>query len=489
MLAYTISASGKKVTIGCSDGRTIETDDWMDATGFLLEPIPSDDYNLVWDVNNLADSLFALLPAAVKKEVFSGGKIYFEGRKFYYMPNKLVGINQLNFYALEKYADNEPQDAKALLILAKNAINLGYMPIIHKKPVKMTSMIAAYDAIDDLQFPVAGGKGMDTGIKVNLWEATQGKSQVMIDAITAVDQPPDWRDTYQIGHWNGNEITNYDITNCYPSLIQELPDLTRAEFFESDTMPDKYTWGEVKGTITVTAPYSPFYCSETKGYPNGTFPISMSTDLLWLLERFELGYFRLEHGNFFTLPADCRKPFEFTMKCLYNARNINPMAARVSKGIAVGIGGKFSENRKDSVQGSNYNPIYSRIIKQRATARVATFIYYQHLTPISVLVDGVLAEERINLSTKHESGKWRISDENSPALVVSDQNQWIGSKRPAGIDYATLINLVLSQPDKNTYANGTIDLNALQPARKYEKLPTTGKELLENKYKSTPDKI
>ena len=471
MLAYTIQQQGKSATLSCSNSKVLNTEDWDIATSFLLTPC-GDSFAVVYNLDNFVDILTNLLEKKLKDKILEGGRNLIDNRLIYYQVSRILGINHINFYGLKRYADTEPLDVHKLFDLANKVVNA------YKKmgleATKLTSPIAVFASkLNELNFPRSGD------LPDNALPLTDACSKVMTR---------EWRDTYKLGHWNADEITDLDLTSAYPSLVAELPDLTEAKFFSSDTMPQTYSWGELQGTLTINKPISPFFCEKVNGYPIGTWEDSITTDELWLLQKYQLGTFVMKHGDFFTLPPKYNLPFKTTMTNLYKARsNPDEIVQRIAKGISVGIWGKFAE-RYENRLGDHFNSIYARMTTSRCLVKVAAFIYHQQLESriISVTVDGILTEGKVNVSSEKKIGQWR-TEHSSPALVLSQLYQWINDKKPNMLLYPEMIELINKNPNNSVY--GELDFHLLEYSRKFAKLPRNGKEFLINKYNSEPIKI
>lgn len=461
MLAYTATKQGKSVTLNCSDGEIFTTDKWDDVVGFLLKPLGWDSFAVVWSVDEFVDTIATLLPEDIRTKLKEGGRLYYENRKLYFQSGRMLGINHNDFYGLSRYADEPVANAKQLLALAYKVVEsykgLGITP------TKLTSPVAVFaEKLKALSFPRSGDLP---------------DSALLLTDSTAKVMTREWRDTFQLGHWTKDEITDYDISSAYPSLVAELPDITEASFFSSPTLPDRYSWGELQGILNITKPISPFYCEQVDGYPMGDLgEQSITTDQLWLLNKYQLGTFEMKHGDFFLLPDKYDYPFRDTMVTLYNARRGDELTNRIAKGISVGIWGKLAERYEDRL-GDSFNSIYARMVTSRCMVKVASFIYYNQMENdiVSILVDGILSTKRLLISNGKKMGQWRVNEFN-PALVLSLLYQWIGDKRPANMTYSEIMALINKNPNGHVY--GDVDLNLIEHPCRFKIVPKTGKDLL-----------
>ena len=198
----------------------------------------------------------------------------------------------------------------------------------------------------------------------------------------------------------------------------------------------------------------------------------------------------------------------------------NELVKRISKGISVGIYGKFGEqyvaNRKETF-GKYFNSCYFAEISTRVRLKVADFIYRHDLedSVLHISVDGVLSDKSVELTEKDIRAGWKLSGQN-PALIISPGQLFTGGKHPKGLLLPDVLKLIEEHPQSGYYekmidrrvtladavAYGTledignmkpmhtsIDLFKAKHGRKFRELPRTGQQLLKKKYDSSPIKI
>ena len=468
MIAYTISQQGNEITLQCSTGESLTTSDWNDAIPFLLHPT---DFAVVYGLDNFFDTLTNLLDKKLKDKVMAGGRNVIENRLIYYLPNKMWGLNYINFFDCKRYASEPIKNVAELYELGMKVVNA------YKKMglevTKLTSPIAVFaDKMANIPFPRA------SDLPKTSLDLVSNCSKVMTN---------EWRDTYKLGHWTKDEITDLDLTAAYPSIVAELPDLSNATFFSSPTLPQTYSWGELQGELTIVKPISPFFNEQVNGFPVGTWQTSITTDELWLLNKYGIGTFKMAHGDFFTLPPKYDLPFKETMENLYKARsNPDEIVQKIAKGISVGLWGKFAE-RYENRLGDNFNSVYARLTTSRCLTKVAAFVYHQNLQErlVSVTVDGILVEGKVNISAEKRMGQWRQNPPDN-ALVLSQLYQWTADKKPNGQHYKEIMETIKKKPLASIYSD--MDFKMLEYSRKFTRLPKNGKDLIENKFTSEPVK-
>lgn len=469
ILAYNVTKKDNKLFLTCSDGRTLNTDKWDEVACFLLMPT---EMALVWQIDKFVDDITSTLPVDVKNKVLQGGRVYTpDNRKVFYAPNRMFGINQVDVYSLSRYANEKIDDAVELLKLGEKVIRAYKQFGI--EATRLSSPVAVYgEVLNNLSFPRA----------CDLPDSAFGLTQACAKVMTR-----EWRELFSIGYFTDDENSDYDIVAGYPSIVAKLPDISGAKFFKSKIMPDQYSWGEMYGKLKIVKPISPFVYQPKNCYPIGEWEDSISTDQYWLLKKWGIGDFTMEYGNFFTLPKYYDYPFKEMMERLFALRqNDDELISKIAKGISVGIWGKFAEVHEKNKLGDQFNSIYARMTTSRCMVKTADFIYRNSLDPISVLVDGVLATNRIALNDSKGMGAWRMN-EPMPALVLSLLFQWQGDKKPANMTYSQVMELINKSPDNYLY--GEVDINLLNYSREFQELPKTGGELISKTYNSKPYEI
>lgn len=115
----------------------------------------------------------------------------------------------------------------------------------------------------------------------------------------------------------------------------------------------------------------------------------------------------------------------------------------------------------------------------------------------------------------NNNGQWKLASI-SPSLVVSSGLVFLRGKKPKGLYLDDILEMIKAHPGKSYYCKviprrvtlgeaiesreleklgqvrntySSIDLNLLQPERKFEDLPKTGQQLLSKHYKSKPKEI
>jgi hypothetical protein len=470
ILAYSAEKQGKFALFKCSDGETLLTNSWFDAISFILKPC---DMAVTWNVEHFADAFISLITKSKAKELNDNGKVFLEnGEKVYYQIGRVFAVTygrETNVYPLHKYSDKEITDVKELEILGYKVLEA--YKVFGIEPTKLTSPVSVY-SLDNIDYPRACDLPESAYSMLNRCDITKWI---------------EWREVFKLGHWNANEVLDYDLQSAYPSLIARLPDLRGAKFFKTEEMPDdsEYSWGELEGVLRITKDVTPF------GYI-GEQEAQITTEHLWAINKYDWGSFKFKHGYFFKLPQTYRLPFREIMQNLYQKRcSSNPMVSKIAKAISVGIGGKFAQRYENGRLGDDYQSIYSRMITSRCSIKVADFVWRNGISKdvIAILVDGILTENNgVNIELGNGGiGSWRVNDP-SPFIVASLLYQWGGTKHPNAETYDEIMDHIKANPNSSIIGKD-VDLNLLTHGRIFEDRPRTGRELLSKYYTSTPNMV
>lgn len=469
ILGYTAETKGKRVLVNCSDGDSKLIDNWQELVTYLLTRC---DMAVVWNLDKFVRDISILLPKANCKELNETGRSFLPDKtKLYYQPSRVFGVTyagEVNFYELSRYEDKQPENPQGLVVLAGNVIKAYESFGIN--PIRLTSPVSLYsEVLSKVNFPRACDLPSEALDMIN------GCAEIM---------SKEWREVYKIGHWQSNEVTDFDLRAGYPSIMARLPDISNARFFRANELPDKYSFGILDGEIDIVKSVSPFEHNDK--YPIGKFPKKITTNQYRALYEHGIGTYKIKSGLFLTLPEKYDYPLSNTMQSLYKQRMAgDKYVNKIAKAISVGIGGRFQQIYDSGELGADYNSIYALMTTSGCMCKVMDAIYGMKLeqSVISVMVDGFLAETQAVLPDTPRMGAWRT---NPPAnfLVLSILYQWGADKHPLNLYYKDVVDKITANPELSYY--GDIDLNMIETSREWAELPHTGKEWLSNKYNSTP---
>ncbi len=474
MLAYTVTPRYKDLLFSCSDGREQLISTWEDAVTFCLMPC---EFAVVYSVDDFVSQFSKLLPKDLAKKLAEGGRVILpDTTRLFYEPSRMFAVTyagkEVNFFGLSRYSETPVETTQGLLELGQKVIEA--YKVFGITPTKLSSPVAVFaERLSELDFPRA----------CDLPDSAMDMINLASEHMTE-----EWREVFKLGHWNEGETSDADLCAGYPSLIAKLPDISDATFFESDTMPDRYSYGLLIGDLEVIRNVSPFQDANGIHFKGLKRDFTISTDGLWLINRYG-GNFTLKHGLFIDIPHPYQYPFRETMEHLYLMRDYpDKLVSDIAKGISVGIYGMLTQRypKGDGWKlGDNFNSIYGRMVTDRCSLRVADLIYRHELENrvINITVDGLLTEGNLDIPTEKHFGQWRLN-ERTPALVLSQLYAWHGDKHPNGLYYPEMIDLIKKNPRSSVF--GGVDLNLLEYSRNFPARPRNGNDLLTRKFESQP---
>jgi len=223
------------------------------------------------------------------------------------------------------------------------------------------------------------------------------------------------------------------------------------------------------------------------------------------------------------------KPFQEPMDKLLAYKERTGLQSALAKRMSVGIYGKLLEERQDAF-GPHFNPCWGVEISTQVRLKVAEFLYENDIGPgnnegyqalLHISVDGCLLSEPVKgfKDTKiprSQNGQWRLASI-TPAIVVSSGLVFYADKKPKGLSFDVVLEMLKEHPrvghyekrlkrrltladalardeleniGKEVEMTSSIDFYKLSVVdRDFSKLPKSGGQLLNNKYKSKPRRI
>ena len=473
--------SGREVNITDSEGYSITSKDPSDLFEVITYPY-DDAIKVVWDMEAFLNPFLALLPKELVVNLSNGEKVFYNGTKLYWGVGKgqLFGVNYKrhikgNFYEegqdetiyqLKTFFPNETPDSlndvksKAeLLLRTLNGMGL--------RPKRLTSCasIISETILRKMYLP-------------NIFNMPE---EALECAEWSANYTREWRSTYKIGIWE-QDIYDCDMSAAYSSIMAQLPHLVYAEYIKTDgEIPDDIYWGILKGEVTIEKEVSPIIHADGKAY-KGTYPDYITTDDLNCIRRWGIGDFKPDGGWFVKLKK-IAYPFDYIMRKFYSYRGNGDLRDNLAKWLVNTVWGKLIE-RHGSQFGEFYFPPYACMTTSKMRCALCDFIYGNNLENglVSVIVDGLLATKKVlGISTEKKFGEWRVNPD-SPAVVLSSAMQWVGEKKPGGVDVCQMLDAIKSHPMSKAWHG--IALRFLEEDREFDDMPKNGNDLLNNVYDS-----
>jgi hypothetical protein len=287
-----------------------------------------------------------------------------------------------------------------------------------------------------------------------------------------------------------------------------------------DKLGGEPDWGFMKGIATIddNVKVSPIFNEEGKQV-TGKFPAYITWQEYKWIKKWGIGGFKIDDGYFLKFTSYIY-PMEIPLKRLFNQRGFGTITDMLSKRISTAVGfGKFLEKHEDGMVGNYYNPPYACMVVSQNNLRVAEFIYKNKLQDdlVHVGVDSVSSTKEakyVGDQMRIGMGDWRFSGIGA-MLVLSSGRVYHGDKKPHGLNYSEIVDLINKHPKETYYTanlmrrqtldesiqlndlNGlgkmkltssAFDINLLRSTtdRFYKQFPKNGYELLNGQYKSEP---
>jgi len=527
IIGYTIHTMGNHVLILDSREGRILSPNITYLLDFLLESNP-DHIKVVWNLDWFTAPIFKLLGREICEAIVgSTHQATFNvddsqsAYSIYFLPDKLLTITKelggnqakmrTTIYGLDGFFDDDEPEPGSVYSLAERGnkllTELGKIDIF---PSKLTSPIGAF--LSSRRLP-------------NLPNMNDTPEQFLEAQIFAEKcDGLEWREAFQLGHWDADECFSYDLSCAYGSVAARLPDLRYAEYTYSKEIIESAYWGFLHGTITINddVKVSPIMTRLEDGRlfnPVGTWDTFLTVDEAKFVERYGIGSFRLKEGWFLKFKHGF-SPLEELIEMLYTQRSrCDPILNTFLKRVPSGVVGKMHEHHDDVGLGVYFNPIYHAIITATVRLKVAQLIYENQAQDAVVRIntDGLLVDRPLWIAKGRGLGKWRQIN-SQPVIVLSPELVFTGDKHPNGMNYEILSKLIAIHPRSSLYETklpkrvtlaeavrdndldslGTtttrtsrLDLLILaqNQIRNFPKFPRNGAALMGSKFESEPIRI
>ncbi len=405
MSNHIIAFAAEKVSDGIlmADSRDekVRVKNLADAISFLLEDYDLPERNLkyiktAWDIEELAKVIFSLLPKAARDKLAAGqNRVRVGPFSVFHVPYRILGVSygryDANIYNLRQYY---PKNSEKVTV--KEAEDYGEKLLIELQklnlyPTKLTSPAGIYEecVLDHMSVPT-------------IYDMAEKDYDAADYAYKVMGR--EWRQAF---NEPDKKTWKFDLRAAYPSVAAQLLDTRRAEFIFSKSVPHNVQWGFMRGRVEMDATIHPIINEEgqsTAGTCEDIITIKQATTI----KKWGLGRFNIYDGWFLRFSNECR-PLDVAMKRLFNQRGGNELREFLAKGMATGVLGKLAEEHEDGKYGRFFNPLYSAIITSTIPCKVCDFVYGHGLQQdlVSVQVDGVEANRKVDVPNKQEMGTWR----------------------------------------------------------------------------------
>ena len=448
--------------------------------------------------------------------------------ELYYYPGRIFRVGKARFYGLKDFWGGTAEQESSLETVQGNAEEL-YSTLTRiglKRPDNqpIRKLTGAISVFEDSEW----GKRIYEILPKD-WDIPEEALELLEYASRADGR--EWVSNHQIGGWQENEIWDYDIRSCYPSVACTLPDMRGMTYWKSSRLGDKELnaqFGIVYGALHLDPASEYAHCSpivadieelQQQGNPLGHLPPDYFTidDIRFVINN-SLGTFKISSG-WFVSGEVTGYPYRPIMEQLYQMREEAPteLWSQCLKEIANALIGKMRETRITGGLGKIRNDLYHATVLSRARIKVAQFLIDNKVQPeelLAIQTDGVKLTRDIRLPD-NGMGTW-INKGTSPTMIAGPYNILSRNTRPHRMTYADLEKMVKEHPGQQQYGlkvkhritmvqairnyndlsrtgevidlPTSIDLVTLneQQNRHYTRLPRTGRQLLNNQYSSSP---
>ncbi|MFC1871060.1 DNA polymerase [Chloroflexota bacterium] len=495
---------------------------------FLLEPYDRDPnyqqqwgthpivVRLTWNLDEFIAPILRLLGEHHCRELAETKETRWQGYRLFYIPRKVFSVKYgkyfAQFYSLDQYYQDTvepPVDAFEVRYLGKKLEEvLGRMNL---KPSRWTSpaSILRECVLEKMEIPT-------------VWDNEHLVRRESVNyALRCCHRL--WISNFKVGFWPEGTINDFDLQSAFPSEAMQLYD-TRPEnckYIKSDKFIPDADWGFLYGNITINKDFSPIMHLDDNGElrnPIGQWRGHITLDEVTFIEKHKLGTFKLNNGWFLKFKSH-QHIFDDALQKLYSYRGKHFLTDALAKRMMNSLYGLTIEKRMDGQSGKFFNPFFAATITTRCRLKVAEFILANELQDhlVSVTVDGCLTDKPVAESELGSGmGKWKFAGSDA-TIVVSPGLIFRADKKPHGINYQVLKEMIEKHPNSSIYSvdlikrvtmgealridfsligkiqkfGSTIDLYLARTSqdRFFKKFPKTGKELLERQYTSKPVEI
>ncbi len=473
-----------------------------------VSQLPKGDFYLLRDLDRELAPLIGLLPLYVREGLKSRKPVDWQDYTLFYVPATLFSVThngiRKTLYHLQQYFPDKDLSDLEIAQLAANELEAA----LHQMkvwPSKLTSPIGICE--DRLM------RGWNIP---NVGDLPEWLMDARVEYLALKNAGYVWNEVLQIGHWD--KVYAYDMRSAFARQFIPMLDLRYGVWRESkEYLPDAdYGWCDCNLYLRQEAVVHPFIHTNPDmsdpHTPTGNWRRTLNKQQIDFIRGKRLGEVEILAGYWWRHDTKVM-PFEHVIKRLLAFKDSpNPTIQFLAKRMAAGIWGKLIERRNGDYT-DNLNPYYADLASTGVQLEVCREIYRQHCWPnlLAVLTDEMVLDKPLS----QIPDGWKLAYEGE-AVVVKPGLVWMGERHPANFTLDTLKNMVAGHPrkafyqvakedtltledalqEKNLKAIGqrkqaftTLDLFAINPQRRYDKLPKSGEELLSQVFKSSPAHI
>lgn len=518
--AYESWSTNGVIGIRNTQGRVLASSDPAELLNFLRYSA-SQTLRVTWSLDDFIAPILRLLPSGILERLSRfEDDLSWQGHELYYLPERMFRVGKSRFYGIRDFWGSLTDEKPSLETVQEQANDLlsTLDQIGLPDPRKLTSPPAVFE---DSEW------GKRVYSKLPKGYDLPADCLEMLEYAGKADGK-DWVSNHYIGHLKKGEIWDYDINACYASIASRLPDIRGMNIWKSNKYgirEEMARLGIVQGKFYIDTGHPYAHCSpiigpvgDLPGNPLGRLPEDYySLDEVRYISKSGLGTFKMHDGWFADSETSFVLPFSEVMLDLYRKRSISPLASSVCKIIANAIIGKLIETKVTGDYGPIRNDLYHALITSRARIEVSKFLIQHEIRPeelVCVQTDGCKLTRNIPLPT-NGMGSW-LNKGSEATILISPYKIYSAGAKPYRLTYDDIVGMVEEHPLSQRYEKtirhrltmvqairqyedvtkvgetidlpNSVDLITLEEEqnRVFEKIPRTGRGLLEGKFPSRP---
>jgi len=434
VIAYTTELDSSRLVITESPDAKCSTSNPDTMLTFFLEPYENS-IKVCWDLNATVARLLRFIGKLNCTKLYQNKKCYIPPYELFYIPDKVFSIRHIPtkvtcyLYGLDQYFPDDIPPSNAQEIQWLGEYLLAELSKMGLEPTKLTSPVAIYEQCIMQNFRVPTVQDMPRKAAEYALRCS-GKL---------------WIEAYQLGCWDS--CFDYDIVNSFPNVAKDMLDFRYGRWQQYNGYylgNSEYQYCKCK--VFIRAEVSPIIhvINSDSCTPVGSWETYLTQQEISFIEYYNIGTVEVL-SSWSWIPEKEVKPIEKPLEKLLSYRQKSKLQNLLAKRIAVGLYGKFGEERTHEL-GPYFNPCWFAEISTRVRLQVAKFIYDNHLQDslLHVSVDGLLADKLVDIPIG-----WQA--EELQALIFSSGLVYTHDKKPQGLNLSDVLAMIEDNPRQGHY--------------------------------------
>ena len=508
IVAYRTDIQDGTVRLEESTGEFALSNHLEDLASFLLEPYDNC-IRICWDLDATVSLFLKLLGVARCLKLRDTKRCYWAPFNIFYVPGKVFSVShiptrtQASLYGIEQYFTELPEPERLVEVQMLGEKLMYELKKMGLEPTKLTSPIAIYEECVMRKLDLPALKDIPADAAEYAYRAA-GRL---------------WIETHTIGHFG--KIYDYDLKSAFPNAVMGLIDTRDCWWEHTAQYQGKAIYGYARCRMTIYdwVMVSPIIMEIEDGLlsPVGTWEGYFTKGELDFVTKWGIGEYEIIDG-YWALPRyerTLRSPLQEPMAKLLTYKQGTEVQALLAKRMSTGIYGKLGEERQDEF-GPYFFPCWFAETSTQPKLQVGEFLYERGIGPgdnegyktlVHIGVDGTMLTEPVEIDDR-----WRQEYEGE-ALVFSSGLVYTQTTRPKGLTLSEVLEMIHKHPrvahyekklgrrltlgdslaryklgDIGTPVELSVSLSLVNQDhdRDFLKVPRSGEQLLNNKYRSTP---